>query len=325
MSRRLFVSALACGLFTVRSDVGSQPAAKVNRVGYLTHASAEQAARYVRALNDGLRALGYVENRNVVVLARYGDGRPERLPELASDLVRLRPDVIVSGSQLITIAVQRATPIIPIVMVGAADPVGMGLIASLSRPGGNVTGLSIDAGPQMASKSIELLSELVPGLSRIGVLRHAIHPAKFYNEIEAAAKRMGIAIDRVEVGRAEDIEGSFARMKSLRVAAAIILGPFFWVHRQQVAELALRYRLPAFQSLREFAEAGLLVTYGPNLEDLYRRAASYVDRILRGARPGELAVEQPTKFDLVINVRTAKALGIEVPQSLLARAYEVIQ
>jgi putative ABC transport system substrate-binding protein len=166
---------------------------------------------------------------------------------------------------------------------------------------------------------------LAPGLSRIGVLRHAIHSVEIYAAIEAAAKRMNIAVELVEVRDANDIEAGFAHLKLLRVGAAIILGPFFWVHRRQVAEFALQDRLPAFQTLRDFAAAGLLVSYGANLEHLYRRAASYVDRILKGANPGELAVEQPTKFDLVINLRTAKALGIKIPPSLLARTDEVIQ
>ena len=325
MHRRFFISVLACGLFTARSYGQPQPTAKVPRVGYLTHGTAEQTARYVGALIGGLRDLGYVEKRNVVVLPRYGDGTLERLPELAADLVRSRPDVIVTGSQPLAIAAQRATPIIPIVMIGVADPVGNGLIPNLARPGGNITGLSIDAGPEMGSKSIELLKELVPGLSRIGVLRHEVYPAETYAEVEVAAKKMNVAVDLVEIRKADEIEGGFARLKSLRVGAVKIIGPFFWVHRRQVAELALRNHLPAFHVLRDFAEAGLLVSYGANLEDLYRRAASYVDRILKGTSPGELAVEQPTKFDLVINLSTAKALGIKIPQSLLARADEVIQ
>ena len=277
------------------------------------------------ALIDGLRDLGYVEKRNVVVLPRYGDGTLESLPALAANLVRSRPDVIVTGSQPLAIAAQRATPTIPIVMVGVADPVGNGLVSNLARPGRNITGLSIDAGPEMGSKSMELLRELVPGLSRIGVLRHTIYPAEIYAEVEVAAKKMNVAVDLVEIRKADEIEAGFARLKSLRVGAVTIIGPFFWVHRRQVAELALRNRLPAFHVLRDFAEAGLLVSYGANLEDLYRRSASYVDRILKGASPGELAVEQPTKFDLVINLRTAKALGIKIPQSILARANEVIQ
>ena len=210
-------------------------------------------------------------------------------------------------------------------MVGVADPVGNGLVSNLARPGRNITGLSIDAGPEMGSKSMELLRELVPGLSRIGVLRHTIYPAEIYAEVEVAAKKMNVAVDLVENRKADKIEAGFARLKALRVGAVTIIGPFFWVHRRQVAELALRNRLPAFHVLRDFAEAGLLVSYGANLEDLYRRSASYVDRILKGASPGELAVEQPTKFDLVINLRTAKALGIKIPQSILARANEVIQ
>ena len=325
MHRRLFISAMACGLVTGRSGAQAQPAAKVYRVGFLTHATADQAARYFGSFKGGLRDLGYVENRNVVILARYGDGTLERLPGLAADLVRSGPDVIVTGSQPIAIAAQRATTSIPIVMIGVADPVGLGLISNLARPGGNITGLSADAGPEMGSKSIELLRELVPGLSRVGVLRHTVHPAGVGAEREAAAKRMKVAIELVEIHNADEIEAGFARLKSLRVGAVIIGGPFFWVHRQQVAELALRNRLPSFHAVRDFADAGLLLTYGANLDDLYRRAASYVDRILRGARPGELAVEQPTKFDLVINLRTANALGIKIPQAVMLRADEVIQ
>jgi putative ABC transport system substrate-binding protein len=312
MHRRFFIGALACGPLTARFDAQAQPAAKVYRVGYLTHATVAQAASYFGALKDGLRDLGYVDNRNVVLHPRYGDGTLERLPELAADLVRSRPDVIVTGSHPIAIAAQRATTTIPLVMVGVNDPVGIGLISNLARPGGNITGLSIDAGPEMGSKSIELLRELVPGLSRVGVLRHA-------------AKRMNVAIELAEVGDAIELEGAFARLKSLRAGAAIIIGTFFWVHRGQVADLALRNRLPAFHVLRDFADAGLLVSYGANLEDLYRRAALYVDRILKGAKAGELAVEQPTKFDLVINLRTAKSLGLKIQPSLMARAAELVQ
>jgi len=322
--RRTVLGALACGLATAGAPAQTQPAPKMPRIGYLTHASAEQAARLFGALKEGLRALGYVDKRNVLVSGRFGDGTLERLPALAADLVRSQPDVIVTGSQPITVAAQRATRTIPIVMIGVADPVGIGLISSLARPGGNVTGLSIDAGPEMIGKSVELLRELVPGLSRIGVLRHAVHSAEINAAIVAAAKRMNIALEVVDVRDARDIEPGFARLMSLRVGAAIIIGPFFWVHRRRVAELAIQHRLPAFQTLRDFPEAGLLVSYGANLEHLYGRAATYVDRILRGARPGELAVEQPTKFDLVINLGTAKRIGMSVPPSLLARADEVI-
>jgi len=325
MQRRPVISALACGLVTTIFDAQAQSATKIHRVGFLTHASSEQSARYFGAFNEGLRSFGYVENRNVVLMPRFGDGTLERLPELAADLVRSRPDVIVTGSQPLAIAAQRATATIPVVMVGVADPVGIGLIANLARPGRNVTGLSIDAGPEMGGKSVELLRELAPGLSRVGVLRHVIYPVENNAALEAAAKTMNIAIEVVEVRDASEIEAGFARLKLLRVGAAIILGTFFWVHRRQVAELAIRDRLPAFHALKDFSDAGLLVSYGANLEHLYGRAASYVDRILRGAKPGELAVEQPTKFDLVINLRTAKALGLKIPPSLLARADEVIQ
>jgi putative ABC transport system substrate-binding protein len=325
MQRRPFIRALACGLVTSRVEAQTQPSSRIPRVGFLTHASAEETARYFDAFKEGLRGFGYVDQRSVVLEPRFGDGRLERLPDLAADLVRSRPDVIVTGSQPIAIAARRATTTIPIVMVGVVDPVGVGLISTLARPGGNVTGLSLDAGPEMGGKSVELLLELTPTLSRLGVLRHPVHGAELYAAIEAAAKRMNLAVDVVEVRDAREIEAAFVRLKSLRVGAAVIIGPFFWVHRRQVAEFALQHRLPAFHALRDFAAAGLLLSYGANLEHLFGRAASYVDRILKGARPGELAVEQPTKFDLVINLGTAKALGISVPPSLLARADEVIQ
>ena len=325
MDRRFFVSALAYGFVSAKSDARAQAATKVHRVGYLTHGTMEQTARYFGAIRKGLLDLGYTEGRNVAFLPRYGNGALERLPELAADLVRAHPDVIVTGSQPLAIAARRATTTISVVMVGVADPVGIGLISSLARPGGNVTGLSIDAGPEMGGKSLELLSELVPRLSRVGVLRHAIYSAEPYAELAAAARKANVTIELVEIRNPDEIESGFARLKSLRVGAAIILGPFFWVHRQLVAELALRNRLPAFHALKDFADVGLLVSYGANLDDLYRRAASYVDRILRGAKAAELPVEQPTKFDLVINLRTAKVLGIAIPQSMLARANEVIQ
>jgi putative ABC transport system substrate-binding protein len=325
MQRRPFISALACGIVTTGTGAQTQPASKMPRIGYLTHATAEQSARLFGAFKEGLRAFGYVDKRNVLLTPRFGDGALESLPELAADLVRSQPDVIVSGSQPITFAAQRATTAIPIVMIGVADPVGIGLITSLARPGGNVTGLAMDSGPELFGKSVELLAELVPGLSRIGVLRHIVHGADINAAVTTAAKRSNVALEVVEVRDARDIEPGFARLTSLRVGAAVIIGSFFWVHRRRVAELALQHRLPAFQTLRDYPEVGLLVSYGANLEHMYGRAASYVDRILRGARPGELAVEQPTKFDLVINLGTAKALGLRVPPSLLARADEVIQ
>jgi putative ABC transport system substrate-binding protein len=322
MDRRKFVGAFGSILVIARSGAGAQPAAKIYRIGYFTYATAEQSARVLGPFTDGLRELGYVDGRNLVFEQRYGDGRLERLPDLAADLVRSRVEVIVTGSNPIALAAKRATATIPIVMVGVVDPVGYGLVANLARPGGNITGFTSDASTEVGGKSLGLLREILPGLSRVTVLRQIGYGNA---QLEAAARKLNITINVVEIRTLEEIAGAFASISGQRVDAVIITGAMFYVRRQQIADLALKYRLPAFHSLKEYAEVGLLLTYGANLEDLYRRAAGYVDRILKGAKPGDLPVEQPTKFELVINLKTAKALGLMIPQSLLLRADEVIR
>ena len=253
---------------------------------------------------------------------RYADGRLERLPDLAAELVRLRVDVIITGSNVHVAAAQRATATIPIVMVAAGDPVGAGFIASLARPGGNITGFSADASREIVGKNLALLKEIVPSLSRVGVVGRSSQRGA----LEAAARQLNVALEVVDIRSPEDFESAFAAMVGKRVGAVVLgAGPLTYMRRQQIADLALTHRLPAITTLNEFAPAGLLMTYGTNLPDLYRRAASYVAKILRGAKPAELPVEQPTKFELVINLKTAKALGLTIPQSLLLRADEVIQ
>jgi putative ABC transport system substrate-binding protein len=325
MNRRAFIEVFAGGLVIAPSVAEAQPAAKVHRIGILLVATAETVAPLVHALTEGLRDLGYVDGRNVVFERRYADGKLERLPELAAELVRLRVDVIVTGSNIHVAAVQRATATIPIVFVAVGDPVGSGFIANLARPGGNITGLTSEASREVQAKNLALLKEIAPNLSRVGLLGQVLSQDGFA-ALEAAARQLNVALEVVDVRSPDDFEGAFAAMVGKRVGAVIVGGgPLTYMRRQQIADLALKRHLPAIQILNEFAQAGLLMSYGPNLPDMYRRAARYVDKILRGAKPAELPVEQPSKFELVINLKTARALGLTIPQSLLLRADEVIQ
>ena len=323
--RRTFIAAFASGVVIARSVAEAQPAGKVYRIGVLLVATAETAAPLVRALTEGLRDLGYVEGRDIVFERRYADGRLERLPDLAAELVRLRMDVIVTGSNIHVAAVQRATATIPIVMVAAADPIAAGFVASLARPGGNITGSSAEASYKIVGKNLALLKEIVPKVSRVGLLGQVLSQFGFA-ELEAASRELNVALEVVDIRSPDDFEDAFAALIGKRVGAIIVGGgPLTYQRRQQIAELALRHRLPGINLFKEYAQAGLLLSYGPNLPDAYRRAATYVAKILGGARPGDLPVEQPTKFELVINLKTAKALGVTIPQSLLLRADEVIQ
>jgi putative tryptophan/tyrosine transport system substrate-binding protein len=325
MDRRRFVGAFA-GVFVVaRSIAEAQPAAKVYRIGFLLGATGESVASLFHALDEGLRELGYVEGRNIIFERRYADGRMERLPDLAAELVRLRMDVIVTGSNIHVAAVRRATTTIPIVMVFTADPVGAGFVASLARPGGNVTGLTADASPELWAKYLALLKEVVPKLSRVGVLGQVSSQVGFA-ELETASRKLDITLEVADIRSPEDFDGAFATLIGKRIGAVlIVVGPLTYLLRQPIADAALKYRLPAITNVNQFAQAGLLMSYGPNLPDLYRRAAIYVGKILRGAVPADLPVEQPSKFELIINLKTAKALGITIPQTTLLRADEVIQ
>jgi putative ABC transport system substrate-binding protein len=295
------------------------------RVGFLLGATGKSVASLFQALQDRLRELGYIEGRNVVFVQRYADGRMERLPDLAAELVRLRVDVIVTGTNLHVAAVRHATETIPIVTVFAADPVGAGFVASLARPGGNVTGLSADASPDLWGKYLSLLKEVVPRLSRVGVLGQVASQVGFA-ELEAVSQNVGVALEVADLQRPEDIDRAFATMISKRVEALlVVVGPLTYLLREEIADAALKHQLPAMTNATQYAQAGLLMSYGPNVEDLYRQAATFVDKILRGASPADLPVEQPTKFELVLNLKTAKALGLTFPQALLATADEVIE
>lgn len=306
---------------------GAQPE-KVYRIGYLQVAAREQQAHLVKAFEDGLRDLGYVPGRNLVIEYRFADGKLERLPQLAEDLVRLKVDLIVTGINPNTIAAKQATTMIPIVMATSIDPVGAGLVASVARPAGNVTGLTIDVGAEIWGKRLELLKEFVPKLSRVAVLVDpGYQPAPaIFKAMEAPARTLGMTVVRFDARGPDDLEGVFAAMARARAGALIITGgPVQFNMRQQIAQLALRNRLPSMGSVSEFVEAGGLMSYGSSLSNQWRRAAGYVDKILKGARPGDLPIEQPTKFELVVNAGTAKALGLAIPPSVLLQADRVVQ
>ena len=306
----------------------AQPAGKVPRVAYLTPWSDSDPGRQrgLEAFRQGLRELGYVEGRNISIESWSAEGKDDRLPALAADLVRSKVDVIVAASGAATRAVQQTTRTIPIVMSLVADPVGSGLVASLARPGGNVTGLTIMA-PDLMAKRLELLKEVVPKVSRVAFLTNPDNPAsaRFLREAEAAARALGVRLQTLEARNPQEIDSAFAVMTRER-AGALLYPPdaIFFTQRRQVAELAAKGRLPSLGT-SDYPDAGGLMSYGPNIPDLERRAATFVDRILKGAKPGDLPVEQPTKFELVINLKTAKALGLTIPQSVLLRADQLIQ
>jgi putative ABC transport system substrate-binding protein len=306
-----------------------QPAGRVYRVGYLAIGSREQTLHFIKAFEQGLRGLGYRVGENVTIEYRFANGEMERLPANAADVVRLGVDIIVSaGTNPITVAAMKATTTIPIVMITGIDPVNTGLVASLARPGGNVTGLTADAGGEILGKRFELLKETLPNLSRLGILWN---PDVAFNRtrqtsMAETARTLGLTTIPVEARGLDALEQAFATMVRERAQAFVMQGDSVLSnYRGQIAEMALRNRLPAASIARELAEAGFLLTYGADIRDLYRRAALFVDKIFKGAKPADLPLEQPTKFELVINLKTAKALGVIMPPTLLARADEVIE
>jgi len=296
------------------------------RIGYLFDGLPDQASSIRGAFEESLRELGYVEGRNLVVERRYAAFKYDRLPDLAAELVRLKPDVIVTGGNPSIAALKQATTTVPIVMAWAIDPVGTGLVTSLTRPGGNITGSTLSTGPEFIATQLEILNEIVPKLSRVAILRQTGGSGAETAALESAARKLGLTILFADVRTPNDIEGAFATMTRSRAGAFLILGgSMTYVSRQQIADLAVQHRLPGIHLLREYAEAGLLLTYGPNAVAQYRRAATYIDKILKGARPTDLPVEEPTRFELVVNARTAKALGLKIPPSVLVRADQVIE
>ncbi len=306
---------------------GAQPE-KVYRIGYLQTTTREQQAQLVKAFEDGLRDLGWVPGRNLVIEYRFADGKLERLPQLAQDLVRLKVDLIVTGGNPNAIAAKQATTTIPIVMANSNDPVGAGLVASISRPGGNVTGLTQDAGAEIWGKRLALLKEFVPRLSRVAVLVDPGFPPApaIFKAMEVPARTLGMTVVRFDARGPGDLDDVFAAMTRARSDALIFTGsPVHFNMRNQIAQLALRNRLPMMSGTSEWVEAGGLMSYGSSLSNQWRRAAAYVDKILKGAKPGDLPVEQPTKFELVVNAGTAKALGLAIPPSLRLQADRIVE
>jgi putative ABC transport system substrate-binding protein len=323
------ITLLLGGLFSpVAAE--AQQAAKIARIGYLT-SSLGVYPHLPEAFRQGLRDLGYVEGRNLVIEYREAEGKADRLPALAAELVALKVDVIVAAPGTVaTLAAKQATRTIPIVFIAAADAVSDGLVTSLARPGGNVTGLS-NLAPELVGKRLELLTQAVPGVSRVAVLRlpgalGERTDKDMLKEAEAAARALGVRLQVVEARGPADIDRAFSDMTRAHAGALTVLpsNMFLREHRRLV-DLAAKNRLPAVYSVREYVDAGGLMSYGANLADLFRRAATYVDKILKGAKPADLPVEQPTKFELVINLKTAKALRLTIPQSLLGRADHVVE
>jgi putative ABC transport system substrate-binding protein len=328
MNRRVFLSAVTGGLLAAPLAAEAQGPAKIPRVGWLSPGSAASDATFLASFRDALRELSWVEGQNIALEPRWAEGRFERLPDLAVELVRLNVDVIVTVVTQASLAAKRATRTIPIVMVGVGDPLGSGLVASLARPGGNITGPSSMLA-EVSGKQLALLRETVPKASRVAVLWNPTNPVwqvAALRETEGAARALGLRLQLQEARGPDQLEAAFAAMTREHAGALFVPADIILVrHAQQIAALAARHGLPAMYGFREHVEAGGLMSYAANFAVMYRRAAVYVDKILKGAKPGDLPVEQPTKFELVINLKTAKALGLTIPQSLLQRADQVIE
>jgi ABC-type uncharacterized transport system substrate-binding protein len=328
MDQQKLCSFTLCALlFAICVPAHAQQPAKVPRIGYLSANSLNTNPTRIEAFKQGLRELGYTEGKSIVIDWRFAEGNPDRERALAAELVNLKVDVIVTSGPAATRAAKKATSTVPIVMAFDNDPVGNGFVASLARPGGNISGLST-LSPEISGKQLELLKELVTRLSRVAVLDNPAEPgtAQALKELQGSARGLGVQLQSVDVPNAEQIEPAFREAEKGRADAVLVLSnAVASSHRVQFANLAVRSRLPAMYYRREFVEDGGLISYGVIYTDLDRRAAYYVDKILKGAKPGDLPVEQPTKFELVINLKAAKQIGLTIPPNVLARADKVIK
>jgi putative ABC transport system substrate-binding protein len=325
MKRREFITLLGGATVFPLAARAQQPA-KLPTIGFLGPNTPSLDSRRVGAFVQRLRELGWIESRNVAIEYRWAEGRTERLAEFAAEFVRLKVNVIVTSATPPVLAAKKATSVIPIVFAAVGDPVGIGLVTSLAQPGGNVTGLSLQA-TDLAGKRLELLREVVPGLRRLAIMANAGAPPAVLEmaEVQRTARALGLEVVASEIRRPEDIAPAFESFKGRAEAIYICNDPLVTTNRIHINTLALGVGLPTMYNVREFIEAGGMMSYGPNFLDLYRRAADFVDKILRGAKPADIPVEQPTKFDLVINLTTAKTLGLKIPEGFLLRADEVIE
>ena len=321
IGRREFITLLS-GAAALPIVARAQQAGKLPTIGFLGATTPAEGGQLLAAFVRRLRELGWVDGRNVAIEVRWAEGRSERFAEIAAELVRLKVDVILTHNTPPVLAAKEATSVIPIVFASAGDPVGTGVVASLARPGGNVTGLSAGS-PDVVGKRLELLREVMPGLRRLAILTSlSPHLVLEIGEVQRAAHTLALGVATFEIRRIEDIAPAFERLKGGADALYVISDPVTVSNRERINTLALGARLPTMHSVREPVEAGGLMSYGANWSDMFRRAADYVDKVLRGAKPADIPVEQPTKFDLIINLTTAKVLGLEIPPTLLARADE---
>jgi putative ABC transport system substrate-binding protein len=326
MDRRAFPAGTGAVLLAAPRAAGAQQPGKLPTIGYLGANTPSAESQRIAAFVQRLRELGWIEGRTIAIEVRWAEGRNERFAEIAAEFVRLKVDVIVTAGTAAVVAAKQATSVIPIVFAVAGDPVGTGLVASLARPGGNVTGLSLQA-PDIAGKRLELLREVVPGLRRLAILANVGSPLAVLEirEVQATARTLGFEVATSEIRRADDIAPAFDALKGRGDALYVVADPLVTTNRIRISALALGARLPTMHGQRENVEVGGLMSYGASYPGLHRRAADYVDRILKGAKPADLPVEQPTKFEFVINLKTAKALGLTIPPSLQGRADEIIQ
>jgi putative ABC transport system substrate-binding protein len=327
MRRREFICFLGCGLVCPCAALAQQ-SAKQRKIGWLSPLRSGPPAANLQAFRQSFEHLGHVEGRDIAIEFRFADGNADRLPSLAAELVDQKVDIIVTFATPAAVAARKATSTIPIVAISITDPVGRGLVESLARPGGNVTGLSFSVGLDIFSKSMELLKEAVPALQMVGLLLNPANPfhAAGASQIEAAAQALNVRARVFQARHPEEITTAFEAIAKAQFGAVFVVADVLFVtEAAQIAKLALTYQLPSMHQIRAGVEVGGLMSYGPDITDLYRRAAMYVDAILKGAKPADLPVQQPTKFELLINLNTARALGLTIPPMLLARADEVIE
>ena len=328
MDRRKFNAFVVFGLSATPLSADAQQSAKIYRIGYLSSGSSSVGNANTETFRQGMRELGWTEGKNIVIDFGFADGRLDRLPDLAAGLVQHKVDIIVASPATAAVAARNATMTIPIVMVSVGDPVELRLVASLARPGGNVTGLAYSVGPELFGKQLQLLKEIAPKVRRVAILSNPANPSHPFavEQAKLAARSLGVELLLLEARSPDEFEGAFAAMAKERVGALLVVpDSVFNLNQTRIIDLAARGRLPSAFGFRGNVEAGGLVYFGPNLPDQYRRAATFVDKIFKGAKPADLPVEQPTKFELVINLKTARALGLTIPQSVILRADQVIE